>query len=162
DEEWQNFCKVTNHAEWIDDIRFSTITARKENEDKLEKLIAEWTKDHTAEEIESRMQKAGVAASVVENIKDIFEDPQIAHRDHIRMMDWHWPGRQENELTAFSGVSFKMSKVKDNQRPPDIYGESNVYVLKEFLGMTNDDISDLYAEGVLTTEDDFLKLLGLK
>jgi crotonobetainyl-CoA:carnitine CoA-transferase CaiB-like acyl-CoA transferase len=73
-------------------------------------------------------------------------------------LDWQWPGRGEGELTAFDGPNFRLSKTPDSQWAPDTYGQHDHYILKEFLGMSDDEIADLFAEKVLTTEDDIVSL----
>jgi crotonobetainyl-CoA:carnitine CoA-transferase CaiB-like acyl-CoA transferase len=39
-------------------------------------------------------------------------------------------------------------------RPAPLIGEHNEYVLREILGLSDDDIADLIIEGVITTDDD--------
>ena len=81
DEEWGKFCKVVGSPAWIKDPRFATFQARKENEDELEKMIGQWTINHSAEEVMSMMQAAGLAAGVLETGKELMEDdPQLKSR----------------------------------------------------------------------------------
>ncbi|MBI2369808.1 MAG: CoA transferase [Deltaproteobacteria bacterium] len=80
DDEWQRLCQVAGHPEWAADPRFATILARKAHEEELDRLIAEWTAAMTAEAVMQRLQAAGVRAGVVKNMRDICEDPQLAHR----------------------------------------------------------------------------------
>ena len=81
DEEWRAFCQVIGEPEWTKEQKFATLDLRKENEDELEALVAEWTKEHTAEDVMQMMQAGGVSAGVVQNAQDILEcDPQIRER----------------------------------------------------------------------------------
>jgi len=114
-----------------------------------------------AEEVEIMMQAAGVAAAAVAWAEDLYSDPQLKHRGHFRWLDWDWPGRPEGQCTAFDGPAFRLSKTPDSQWAPDIYGQHDQYVLKEFLGLSDDNIADLLAERVLTTEEDIVPLFGL-
>lgn len=154
DEEWSSLCKVVGHLEWVTDPRFATLAARKANEDELERLIEDWTKDYIAEQVEAMMQAAGVAANAVESNQDAYEDPQLLHRNHFRLFNHPKMG-----LVHFDGPNFRLSKTPDTQRCPEYYGQSNEYVFKEIMGMTDDDIADLYAEGVLTTNYDYEKFV---
>lgn len=45
--QWHAFCRVIGTPEWTGDPRFSSVIGRKENEDELDRLIGEWTKDFT-------------------------------------------------------------------------------------------------------------------
>jgi benzylsuccinate CoA-transferase BbsF subunit len=147
--EWQSFCKVLDSPDWTQAENFSTLTGRKENEDELDRLVGEWTILKTAEEIETLMQESGVAANVVETGKDIYEDRQLAHYGHFRKIDHPVMGTINSEIPPF-----KFSKSTDTHSRAPLLGEHNQYVLSEILGMTDDDISDLYADGVITTDAD--------
>lgn len=147
DEEWQRFGRVLGNPEWIGDSKFSTIALRKQNEDELEDRIGKWTVNYDAETIEKLMQENGVAANVVQTGKDVYEDPQLAHYGHFREMDNPEIGKVRSEIPPL-----KFSKVEDKHFRAPLLGEHNHYVLSEFLGMTDDEISDLYAGGVITTD----------
>jgi len=54
------FCDVIGNTEWTRDPRFATILARKQNEDELDKLIGEWTKAFTPEQVMTMMQESGI------------------------------------------------------------------------------------------------------
>ncbi len=75
DEDWQGFCRALGNPDWIQAPRFATLKDRKEHEDELDSLIAEWTSGFSAHEVMTKMQEAGVAAGVVNNCEDLFEDP---------------------------------------------------------------------------------------
>ncbi|RLC71048.1 MAG: CoA transferase [Chloroflexi bacterium] len=51
DNAWQRLCHAMGNPEWTRDPRFATFLSRKENEDELDSLIAEWTKNFTPEEL---------------------------------------------------------------------------------------------------------------
>jgi len=65
DEEWQALCKVISKSGWSHDSRFSTFTAGKENEDELDGLIGEWTRDYSPEQVMVTLQAAGVPAGAM-------------------------------------------------------------------------------------------------
>jgi benzylsuccinate CoA-transferase BbsF subunit len=145
DEEWQNFCNVIGNPAWTKDSRFSTLLARKKNEDELDRLVEEWTVNHTAEEIMTRMQENGVPAGVLQNAEDLQEkDPQLKHRNFYRKMEHPVTGKMTapRDVTMFSKVSCEV-----NRAP--LLGEHTGYVLKEILGMSDGEISELKTDGVL-------------
>ncbi len=148
-DEWESFCGVLKKPEWAADARFSTLVARKNNEDELERLIGEWTTQHTPEQVEAMMQEKGVAANVVETGKDVYEDPQLKHYGHFKEMDHPEIGKIQSEIPPL-----KFSKVADKHFRAPLLGEHNYFVLSEFLGMTDDQISELYGSGVITTDAD--------
>jgi benzylsuccinate CoA-transferase BbsF subunit len=145
DDEWQSFCSVIGNPAWTKDTKFSTLSARKENEDELDKLVEEWTINRKAEEVMTTMQEAGVAAGLLENAEDLQEhDPQLKHRNFYRKLEHPVTGK----MTAPRDV-FIVSKVPCEISRAPLLGEHNEYVLKDILGMSDDEIAELEAEEVL-------------
>ena len=150
DEEWQAFCKVIGDPEWTREERFKTLNGRKENEDELDRLVTEWTRGYTAEQVMTMMQSAGVSAGVVQSPEDLYSDPQLEHREHFLTLDHPvvGPYKCHNEASRFSRTPPVF------RRAGPCLGEDNEYVLKEILHLNDDEISDLYAGGAITTEDE--------
>ncbi len=149
DEEWESFCQVLANPNWTKDARFATVMGRKANEEKLEYLIGEWTINFTAEEVEAMMQRAGVAANVVESNKDYMEDPQVKYVRGIREFDHPIAPKVHVHDTAIG-----LSKCVDRMFRSPTMGEHNRYVLHDILGLSDDEIADLLVEKVITTYDD--------
>jgi len=149
DDEWQGLCQAMGDPAWAKGPKFADFLSRKKNEDELETLIAEWTSNHKAEEVASQLQAAGVPCSVVETTQDLFEDSQLKHRDHIRWLDHPVMGKHIHRRPAF-----KLSKTPDQPAAAPTLGQHNEYVYKELLGLSDEEIADLLAERVITTEAD--------
>lgn len=145
DEEWKSFCRVIGNPAWTNDLKFTTLLARKENEDELDRLVEEWTITHSAEEGMTMMQTAGVGAGVVENGEDLMEhDPQLRHRHHFWELDHPEIGKYRAQAPAFT-----LSKSPYEMRRAPLLGEHNEYALKELLGMSDEEITELVTEGVV-------------
>ncbi|MFC1918603.1 CaiB/BaiF CoA transferase family protein [Chloroflexota bacterium] len=145
DEEWNSFCRVTGNPAWTKDPRFGSLEARKENEEELDRLVEEWTGNYPAEEVMSMMQSAGVAAGVLETGKDLLEcDPQLRHRHFFWELDHPEIGKH-----YAPGPSFLLSKVPYELRCAPLLSEHNEYALKKILGMPDDEIAELIADGVV-------------
>ncbi len=150
EEEWQSFCDALGSPEWTTDPRFATIVGRKHNEDELDKLIGERTRAFTAEQVMTMLQEAGVPAGVVQTAEDLMNDPQLKHRQHYRVLTHPVIGPH-----SYHAPAYKLSEAPcDIKRAGPTLGQDNDHVYKEILGMTDDDISDMIAEGVITTEYD--------
>jgi benzylsuccinate CoA-transferase BbsF subunit len=148
DAQWRNFCGVVGKPEWTDDPKFDTLQHRKANEDELENLISEWTKNYTPEQVMKMMQEAGVPAGVVETGEDLLNDPQLKHRGHFPVLNHSGIGPH-----SYHAPAYKLSKTPCQiTRPAPCIGEHNDYVYKEILGFSGDEIADMIAEGVITTE----------
>jgi benzylsuccinate CoA-transferase BbsF subunit len=144
EEEWQTFCREIGKPEYFKDPRFNSLANRKKNEEELNRLIGEWTKNHTAEEVMTRLQKAGVAAGVVENTADAYNDPQLRQRNI------YWP-MQHAEMGEFThlGQSFMLSKTPAKAYSPSpLLGEHTEQICTDMLGLSDEEFVSLTQEGV--------------
>jgi len=145
DEEWQKFCQVIGNPAWTNSPRFMTLQSRKENEDELDRLIEEWTINHTAEEIMSMMQACGIGAGVLQTAEDLLEhDPQLRHR-HLY---WELEHPEIGKHRA-PGPAFMLSKCPYEVRRSPLLGEHNEYILREVLNLPDEEIAELVIEGVI-------------
>jgi benzylsuccinate CoA-transferase BbsF subunit len=145
DDEWHSFCNVIGNPKWTEDPKFSTLSARKENEDELDKLVEASIINLTAETAMNRMQEAGVPAGLLENGEDILEnDPQLRHRRLFRNLEHPDMGTYRAPR-----VPFLLSKTPDDLHRAPLLGEHNEYILKELLSISDDEIADLVIAGVI-------------
>ncbi len=145
DEEWQSFSRVVGSPAWTKDPRFATLATRKENEDELDRLVGEWTINHSAEEVMNMLQTAGVAAGVVQTGEDLLEhDPQLKYRHFFWELDHPEIGKYRAPRP-----SFVLSKTAPELRRGPLLGEHNEYVLKDILGFSDEEIAELIIAGVL-------------
>ena len=148
EDQWRSFCDTIGNPDWTGSVRFSTFVDRKENEDELDQLVGEWTKEHSSEEIMEMMQKAGIPSGVVKTSEDLLNDPQMKHREHFRQLE-----HPEIGIHSYHAPAYKLSKTPcDINRAAPTLGQDNAYVYKEILGFSDDQIADMLAEGAITTE----------
>jgi benzylsuccinate CoA-transferase BbsF subunit len=144
-EEWESFCRVVGNSEWTKASEFNTLIGRKENEIELDRLIEGWTVNCKAEDIMTVLQKAGIAAGVVETGEDQLEhDPQTKHRNVFSELDHPKLGKHH----ALSSP-FILSKTPYELKRCPLLGEHNEYVLKGLLSMSDDEIAELVMSGAL-------------
>jgi benzylsuccinate CoA-transferase BbsF subunit len=142
--EWEAFKQVLGNPAWANEERFSTLESRKQNEDELEKLVADWTVQHTAEEVMERMQAAGVAAGVFQTAQDMIEnDPHLAEREFLVQRNHPVIGTFGHQADPF-----KLSGTPSNVRTSPCLGEHNEYVCTKLLGMSDEQFIDLVVDGV--------------
>jgi benzylsuccinate CoA-transferase BbsF subunit len=148
-EQWQSFCQVSGNPDWSKEAKFNTLTDRKNNEDELDGLVAKWTSTRTAEELETRLQAAGIPAHIVQKSSDLFQDKQLEHRNfYVRQK------HPEMGTPAYQQcTNFILSKTpRQITKPSPCLGEHNEYVYKELLGMTDDEIAEHIIDGSITTQ----------
>jgi benzylsuccinate CoA-transferase BbsF subunit len=144
DEEWRFFCAVAGHPEWADSPRYKTTALRLQHAAELDGLVESWTAALPADEVMSRLQRAGVPAGVVADAKDINEDPQLKHRGHFAPVQHPEIGPYLCELP-----SFRISTAEPILVGAPRIGEHTKPVLQEILRLSDDEIATLETEGVL-------------
>jgi benzylsuccinate CoA-transferase BbsF subunit len=150
EEEWESLCKIMGRPELARDPKFENIQARKENEEELDSLISDWTRNYFPRELMYLLQMGGVPAGVVCNSLDLFDDPQLNHRRHYVRLT-----HTEIGPMAFRAPAYRLSKSPSRLiRGAPCLGEHNDFVYREILGYSDDEISEMLAEGVITTEYD--------
>jgi benzylsuccinate CoA-transferase BbsF subunit len=143
-EEWRAFCLEMGTETLGQDPKFKTFSQRKANEAALDEIITAWTSKRSPEEVMERLQKVGVAAGVVENIKDVLNDPQLKQRN----LFWKMNHPEMGEFTHL-GESFMLSKTPSKAfSPSPLLGEHTEQICTELLGMKDDEFVRLMADGV--------------
>ena len=145
DEQWQALVSAMGGPEWAGDPNLEHFPERKANEEKIDDLISEWTRNFEPVPLMEMLQGAGVPAGAVNSCENLFSDKQLAHRGHYVWMDHPEMGQH-----PFDGTEFICSATPALYKTPSpMLGQHNEYVLKEVLRMTDDEIGDLAASGVL-------------
>lgn len=145
DQEWQTLCRVMGNPDLAREPRFATLLSRKQNETELEKIIAAWTFRFTPEEMLGMLQKAGVAAGVVETAQDLMEnDPQLQSRGHFQRMN-----HPEMGDCAYERLPFRLSRNRDEMsRCAPCLGQDTEKVCCDMLGLADEEFIELLNEEV--------------
>jgi crotonobetainyl-CoA:carnitine CoA-transferase CaiB-like acyl-CoA transferase len=133
-------------SELAEDPRFLTIQARRQDREELEKIITGWTRERTAHEVMTLLQDAGIASGVVQNCEDLFKDPQVAHRNYFKVLDHVEMGEH-----PYLSTSYIFSDTPtDIRSPAPLLGEHSEFVLKELLGVSEEEYVEALLNGLLT------------
>ena len=145
EEEWIAFCNAIGNPAWTTEQKFCDPISRWLNQDELDNLIQEWTKNHKPYEIMKIMQNAGVAAGPSVNIEELSHDPHLEAREFFFEMDH--PEMGKGRLACLPGKP--VPTPLGNYQPAPLIGEHNDYVLGELLGLSQHEISQLIDEEVV-------------
>lgn len=144
DTEWQALCRVMGRQDLIDAPRFATLSARKENEAELDRLVADWAANFEPEQVMALLQHAGVPSGAVQSGKDLLEDPQLKHRGHFWTLD-----HPEMGGCVYDGPPFLLSETPASlHMAAPCLGEHTEHVCTRILGMSDEEFAGLRAEGV--------------
>ena len=145
DQEWQNLCEVLKMPELAHNPRFEDASSRWKNQDELDLILNEWTKDKSSYDVMQSLQGVGIAATPVESSEMIFDDPHYQARELVEFVDQPSTGPQ-----FLPGVSWKMSKTPGEVRwPAPQLGEHNEVIYSNLLGMTDAELAQLEAEDII-------------
>jgi crotonobetainyl-CoA:carnitine CoA-transferase CaiB-like acyl-CoA transferase len=151
DSEWQSLCGVLGRREWLDDPRFASLADRLDHAEALDAEIAECTRDRTDYELMNALQRAGVAAGVVQNAEDLARhDEHLAARGFFEQLEHLEKGR----VTA-TGVPLGLTGTPGRSgRAGAAVGQDNDYVFGTLLGMTRREIEAAIEAGAIEPVDD--------
>ena len=145
DEEWSNFVKALGNPGWAEEPGLQSLAGRKAQEEALDREVEAWTQKQSVEEVVRVLQAHGVAAGIVANGKDLWEDPQLQSRNFVRLVEGH---RELNQHYS-AAASFQMSKTQPELKPACCFGQDNEYVFTQILGMSDVEFIQLLEAGVI-------------
>jgi benzylsuccinate CoA-transferase BbsF subunit len=143
DEEWKAFCTVIGDPSWTKENRFATILGRVEHSAELDSLVEAWTTDHSPEEVMMMMQHAGVAAGVVQNGRDLWEDPQLKHRNSLCELE-----HPETGKAVCQRVGVSLHDVPYELRRAPLLGEHTEEICRRVLNMSDEEFIAFFTDGV--------------
>jgi len=145
DAQFRLLCELLGIAAVADDPRFSTNRLRVQNRGVLVPILENGMKRHSVRALVVLLNERGVPAGAVNRIEDVFDDPQVQHRKMRRSI--RHPEMGDLPFVACP-VKFSATPVTYDVPPPDL-GEHTVRILREELGVSDEEISALKADGTL-------------
>jgi len=146
DNVFRRLCEAMGRPELADDPRFVSHLARGDNQLEIEEIVSEWAAARDAAEIDRVLNEAGVICGPIYTIADIFEDPQFRARDMLLQ-------HEDPEFGEYVGPGIvpKFSETPCQVRwsAPWEEGSHNRDVYGGMLGLSDDELDGLKAEGVL-------------
>jgi len=142
--EWQRPCEIVlDRTDLAADPRFATNPDRIAHRDELESIIASVATRLTAEELEGRLQSAGIAHSRMNGVDQLWLHPVLVGRDR-----WHeiqTPGGPAAALPPPAGLAGVDPVIGD----VPALGEHSRKILRE-LGYSAEATGELITAGVTT------------
>ena len=141
DEQFRALCVVMGQPNLAEDSRFATPTERKRNEGKFDGVIESWTRERSAVLAMCLLQDKGVPAGAV------LTNKQVAENEHFQARGFF---QRDAEGRAHLAAPWRFSKVELGVRrfAPKL-GQDNYCVLRDILGVPEDDIRAMEREGVI-------------
>jgi crotonobetainyl-CoA:carnitine CoA-transferase CaiB-like acyl-CoA transferase len=146
DEQWQRLAEVMGCPELGSDQRYATKASRVALRAEIDALVADWTRTYEPRVLARALQENGVAASAVLNSRDLLQDPHLQYRNFFERVRAPEPiGVRPIIGLPYTLTSGEVSIAKSAPR----FGEDNVYVLKDIVGLDDSEIEDLQQAGII-------------
>jgi len=142
---FRKFCEAAGHPGMAVDPRFVTNGKRVENRAELTRLIQEIFGRKTTAEWLELLESAGVPNGPINNIAQVFEEPQVRAREVKIELDHAAAGKLP---LVSSPMRFSETQLEYNLAPP-LLGEHTEEVLRGLLGKSDAEIAQLRVEGIL-------------
>jgi crotonobetainyl-CoA:carnitine CoA-transferase CaiB-like acyl-CoA transferase len=146
---WEALRGVMGDPEWARESAFNSAKSRLENVQRLDRGIAEWTRNHDAVQVMEQCQAAGVPAGVVQNVIDFVErDPQLKGSGFMHTIDSSHPTVGKTYADKLP-LRFQATPCDIYKRPREI-GEDNQSVLRDWIGMSEEEVHKAEESGILS------------
>jgi crotonobetainyl-CoA:carnitine CoA-transferase CaiB-like acyl-CoA transferase len=151
DAAFATLCGAIGRPELADDKRFADVVSRYRNQVELDEIIGLWTRTQDKTAAAEALQSAGVAAMPVLTVPEVFEDAHLHSRHFFEPVSHAVAGEWEMETPHW-----RMSETPAHVRvPPPCFGEHNRWVFGELLGLSDEEIAALEAQGITGTVPDW-------
>ncbi|TKJ63613.1 CoA transferase [Pseudomonas viridiflava] len=145
DSQFRKFAEVAGQSQWATDPRFLTNKLRVANRSELIPLIRQATVFKTTAQWVDELEAAGVPCGPVNDLSQVFDDPQVLARGLAIELPHVLGGRVAQ---VASPIRLSETPVEYRRAPP-LLGEHTSQVLQELLGMSGDEVVALREAGVL-------------
>ena len=140
---WERFAEAMGAPEWIEDERSKTKGARSVHRDWLNAEIEKRLQQNTSDYWIDTLNEAGVACGRINNIKEVFEEPQVQHLGMLKKVKSKWLGEQ-----TLMGQPVTLSRTPSTiARAAPKRGEHTEEILGE-LGYDAAELARLKSKGV--------------
>ena len=137
---FRKFCEVAGCTSLPDDARFATNGKRVANRVELTRILSEIFLKKTTREWIKALEAAGVPSGPINDLKQVFEEPQAVARG-LRM-------QIGNVSLVRSPMRFSETPI-EHQAPPPLLGEHTDEVLRGLLGKSEGEVARLRSEGIV-------------
>nr|WP_304665281.1 CaiB/BaiF CoA-transferase family protein [Pseudomonas tremae] len=145
DRQFRKFAGVAGQPQWADDPRFVTNKLRVAHRAELIPLIRQATVFKPTGWWVAELERAGVPCGPVNDLAQVFADPQVVARGLAIELPHALGGRVAQ---VASPIRLSETPVEYHRAPP-LLGEHTDQVLQALLGMSSEEVASLRADGVL-------------
>lgn len=146
DRQFRKFCEFAGIPDLHQNPKFNTNSLRVKNRNQLNKKILKILKLKTIKQWVLGLNKLNVPCGPINNIKQVFDDPQV----NSRKMKIEMTHKKLNRKIKVIGnpIKFSESKIKYKKSPPSL-GEDTEEILSKFLKLSKKQIKILKEKKII-------------
>jgi formyl-CoA transferase len=144
---WEAFCRAAGHEDWMRVPEWQTAPGRSKDRARVNATISEVTRTKPSEWWIATLEEAGIPCGPVNNIAEVFADPQVQHLEMA--MPIRHRRRGETRIVA-SPLNVEGLETGVYRDVPGL-GEHGAEILAE-AGLSAEQIEDLRKKGALGGE----------
>ncbi len=145
DDAWARLTERMGQPALVTDPRFTDVAARRENKAELDRIVRDWARTHTRQEIWDAVRDLGYFGAPVLSKAEVLDDAHIKARNAFIERD-HPSAGPTTLLAPWIHMSQTPASIRDDA--PAI-GQHTDEVLGGLLGLTEAELVDLRATGII-------------
>ncbi|MCS6889991.1 MAG: CoA transferase [Rhodovarius sp.] len=145
DATFERFCRAFGCEHLLADERFATNPKRVENRDLVTAALTPVMKSRTTAEWIAALEELKIGCGPINTLKDVFNDPHVQARQMVIEMD-HASGQRVKVIA--NPVKLSATPPQYRSAPP-LLGQHTEEVLREMLGMSEEEIAALRARKLI-------------
>ena len=142
--QWHRLLEVIDRADLIGDERFETARDRFAHKEEINAMLEPWTMERTKAEAMETIGGGGVPCGAVYDTLELSKNQDFEDRGIFQWIDH--PTRGKVKMPAWP---VRMSGNDVKVEPAPLLGEHNEVILSDWLGMSEEEIATLKAEGAV-------------
>jgi len=150
EDEWRALCGTLGTSAWGGVAVPDSLSDARARHDDLDRAIGAWAETRTREDIVEALRGAGLPAGPVNNARDLLLDPHLQERGLYEMLE-HAPGTGIGRRPVIGRAYHLSDTAVSIRRPAPPLGEANAYIIKELLGISEEEFDALEAEKITGT-----------
>jgi crotonobetainyl-CoA:carnitine CoA-transferase CaiB-like acyl-CoA transferase len=145
-EQWQALRAIVPGLDALGGNALDGLDARIARSAEIDAIVSDWAKDQPCFETAERLREAGVPAYVPLRARDYRSDPQLVAREFFIELEHGGFGRHsfDGPVTTFSRTPARP------RRAGPLIGEHTFEVMRDVLGYSDEEISEIAATGALS------------
>ena len=148
DAQWRALVDMLDKPSWANDRRFDTVEGRLADADEIDRQLQRWFASQRLDEVVNQLAAAGIPAAPVVSPSLITDNDQLNDRGFLEKLEHPRVGAARYPRPPFAPLDGRRNWL---MRPPPMLGEHNHEILRDYCGVTDEELTRLAAAGVIGT-----------